>query len=477
MRVSEFFTLGVTQPSLDFVDVDVVCDLPVFVDPRALRLLPSNWGRDCVGLVHNFFQKVLGSIRLGNDSEGRQLLRTLREPNETHLGFSRGRSRGRALGRQSSDDVWKALASSQAVHSGLIEDLEDTILMVDGIGDDIVSDITTNLIRPALIEYTQAVCNTYRIPLTSGVDSGPLWDPAQQAWHNEFTSLPVVDHRKLLLVPKVVVRRKMDYSASEYYNDYILQHLSNIELSANTELVRMAKHGRRWVAKKDLADKYGRGKAVIVRETLNHPELLRRYRDQKNMHVRPPLGHIEIADEAGSSPPNWDALLEAVTALPTGTDEAASYQRAVESLLSALFYPALADPQPEHKIHDGRKRIDITYTNVATQGFFYWIAANYRAPYIFVECKNYGTELGNPELDQLAGRFSPDRGKFGVLVCRTFEDKRLFVQRCRDTAQDDRGYIVALDDSDLKLLVEARRQNDHAIQFQFLQERFQELVM
>src|SRR5207302_1265355 len=149
----------------------------------------------------------------------------------------------------------------------------------------------------------------------------------------------------------------------------------------------------------------------------------------------------------------------------------------IEDLLTALFYPALANPQIQHEIHEGRKRIDVTYTNVASYGFFKWLADNYTAPHVFVECKNYGREVGNPELDQLAGRFSPSRGKFGLLVCRSFEDKVLFVRRCRDTAIDDRGFIIALDDGDLATLVHAHKKQDVKREFDLLKARFDELIM
>ena len=60
--------------------------------------------------------------------------------------------------------VWEALSRSEAVTTGLIEDLEDTILFVPGIGFDIISDIATNIIRVQLIEFTQDVCGYYNIP-------------------------------------------------------------------------------------------------------------------------------------------------------------------------------------------------------------------------------------------------------------------------------------------------------------------------
>jgi len=131
----------------------------------------------------------------------------------------------------------------------------------------------------------------------------------------------------------------------------------------------------------------------------------------------------------------------------------------------------------QHEIHGGRKRIDITYTNLAVEGFFKWVAQHYPAPHIFVECKNYGKEVGNPELDQLSGRFSPSRGRVGLLVCRSFSNKKHFLKSCHDTARDDRGFVIALDDSDLKELVTARQRDDRRLSFAYLKARFDQLIM
>ena len=142
------------------------------------------------------------------------------------------------------------------------------------------------------------------------------------------------------------------------------------------------------------------------------------------------------------------------------------------------FFPALDMPQREFKIHQGRKRIDITYLNLASHGFFDWVnrVQAAPAPYVFVECKNYGSELGNPEIDQLAGRFSPVRGRLGLLCHRGFGDKAKLVQRCRDTALDDRGFMIALDDDDLAALVDERKRNPNSVSFRLLQQRFSELI-
>lgn len=73
--------------------------------------------------------------------------------------------------------------------------------------------------------------------------------------------------------------------------------------------------------------------------------------------------------------------------------------------------------------------------------------------YVVIECKNYKDEVANPELDQLAGRFSVNRGKLGLLICRSFENRALFVERCRDTFKDGQGLIVPLDDERVRTLL------------------------
>lgn len=477
MRVSEYFGLHRTQPSLEFVDIDIRGDVPVFVDPRTLRFIDSNWGQACVSLLQNFFDTVMTAIRSGDNAHARRLLSSLGEPNETRLGLSRDRAQGRGMGTELARDAWKSLSRSRAVGSGLLEDLEDTVLFVEGIGCDIVSDITTTIIRSQLIEFTHDACEYYGIPLEDDVISGQLWNARSRRWRQEYTRLPVSKGNRLLLVPKSIVRRNQTFDPGEYFNHYVLPQLQSDELQAGSGLVEVLKNGSRRVTKKSVKGKYGTGKRVNLETTVKHPAILQRYRADKSLRRQPP-GHLEIADLTDTEPPDWDALLRAVRAVPTGREAADDFHRAVEALLTALFYPALDMPTREFRIHSGRKRIDITYVNVADQGFFDWVNRVQRAPapYVFVECKNYGAELSNPEVDQLAGRFSSIRGRLGLLCHRGFGDKATLLARCRDTALDDRGFIIPLDDEDLARLVEARKRGSESLAFQLLRERFDALV-
>jgi hypothetical protein len=478
MRVSKLFKLGRTQATLDFVDVDTRRDTPLFISPRALSLVPSAWGDECVHLVQSFFSTVLERIRDGKNQEAEELLLMLREPNETRLGLSSGASRGRALGDGSAHDVWRALSRSVAAKTGLLKDLEDTVLMVDGISVDIISDMTTNIIRGPLIDYTQEMANQYGIPMSDGVPSGPIWNGARKEWSDGYVKLPVEKKTgKILLVPKAIVRQKIGYDANEYYRHFLLRHMQNAELEANGALVQILKRGKRRVTKSSLIAKHGSNKTAIVTQSLLHPKALAEYKKAQDEKPSTPLSNELIVKLEKAAETNWDALLRTVLDTPVGLAGAPAYEKSIEALLSALLYPQLCHPTFQHEIHDGRKRIDITYTNMGHAGFFQWLSRHYSSSHIFVECKNYGRELANPELDQLSGRFSPSRGQVGFLVARSFQNKALFLSRCRDTSRDGRGFILTLDDGDLTELVRSRKEDPLFEQYSLLKAIFDPLIM
>lgn len=456
MRVSEFYNLNRTQATLDFVDVDIENDTAVYIDPGAIRVLPDDWAKQSLEMISTFFHSVVDALQQGDQARVRELLIRLQEPNETHFGLSKGKSRGRGLGPFLVGKICNNLTMSKAARTGILEDLEDTALFVDKIGKDIVSDITTNVIRGMLISYTQSVCKMYGIPLEEGIYSGLAWDPQRREWCEEYTKLPVAKEKPLLLVPKAIVRYDLYLTKAEYFRKYLAPSLRDEELdNPASKLVKVAKDGHRSVNIEDIIAEYDKGKDSVADLTLKRVELFHSYKDDKRKNPSPLLTHDELSDVTGSPRVDYDTLLNAVLRIPAGQSGAQAYHRAVEQLLTALLYPALTHCIIESELDQGRKRVDISYTNVAQRGFFDWLTRQ-QVPcsYIFVECKNYGSEVGNPELDQLCGRFSPLRGKVGLLVCRSFDDKDRFIERCRDAALAQRGIVLPLDDDDLSALVD-----------------------
>lgn len=453
MRVSQQYKLKRKQAELDFVDVPLDTDIPVFVEPTAIRALDTQWSSQCVALLQNFFSNVIGAVKGGNRARAVALLGSLNERNDFHLGYSSGRSRGHAFGKGSAGSVWESLLTSKAAKSGVLSDLEDTALLIDGVGADMISDAVCNIIRAPLIEYTQDMCRYYGIPMVAGVSSGPCWDLQAQNWVAQHVELPMPRGESLVLVPKSIVRLAGVYDVGTYYRNYLLPEMQAQHLASGSSLVEVLKNKKRRVTKKSLMGLYGTSKDSVAKLTEQNPGVLAKYKKEKAEEPSCPISNSQLAEIEGSANVQLFDLYKEVVAIPPGKAHAYKYERAIEGLLSALFYPSLVHPVRQGSINQGRKIVDLRFTNAARAGFFRWVADHYTAPYVFVEFKNYSEDVKNPELDQLSGRFSKSGGQVGILICRNVSDRSKIDAICRDAAKDGRGYMIVLDDDDLKALV------------------------
>ena len=183
-RFSEYFKLNKFQAELDFVDVFIDNDTPLFVDPYVFKVRNDAWSVECNNLIVDFFGAVIQSIRSQNHKYAKNLLERLSEPKETHLGMGKENVFGKGVSGKQAGDLFDKLKNSKAAKTGYLKDLMDCELMIPGIGFDKISDITTNIIRGKLIEYTQAQCELYNIPM-SNTPSGRIWNSTEKRWMEE----------------------------------------------------------------------------------------------------------------------------------------------------------------------------------------------------------------------------------------------------------------------------------------------------
>ncbi len=475
MKLSQFFELNKEQAELDFVDINLEGDLALFVDPFALSIRKDAWSYRCTQHILSFFQTAIDAIRADNRQRARQVLTNLSEPNETRLGLSKDEPSGRGVSGKQAFDLYEALADSEAARTGLLSEIAECDLFIPGIGFDKISDITTNIIRGPLIEYTQKQCELHGIPLQEGVSAGKIWDMGIQDWTSVYASLLVWKGRRVLLVPKASVRYRLCLDSQEYYNHFMLDFLQAEHLQAGTSLVKVLKNGKRRVTKKSLKEVYPYSKAALYEFTKIHPDVLHTYKKiESNEREESNRKLDEDFDEAALC----DALSTALKTIPPGLSAASEFHNLIIGVLEFIFYPHLIYPIKEKQIHGGRKRIDITYTNAAREGFFLRLhtARQVASNMVMVECKNYVNDVANPELDQLGGRFSINRGRLGILVARSFSNRNLFIARCRDTANDGRGFIIPLVDNDILAMLEDIKQHRRQAIDARLEDIFNQLV-
>lgn len=481
IRFTEYFGVKKSQHEVDFVDIPLNAgDIPLFLDPYALSLREDRWSVESNQLIISFFQQIISELRNGNDSLVKYMLEHLHEPNETKLGLSRGnKSQGKGVSGIQSQKLFRALKKSKAVKTGVLSHLEECDLFIEGIARDKISDICTNIIKIKLIEYTQAQCKLHNIP-TRGCSIGLVWDTSRHRWRSQYWNLPVYENEDaIILVPKSIVRFNLSLSHVEYYRKFVLEFLQEDYYSKGS-LLRVLKNGdTRPPYKKTLEEKYPLSKEYLLEFSEENPQILKDYKKYKADEYDE-LSNSDIADATANIEKfDYRLLIKQLDDIKPGNKDANKFHDYAIGALEAIFYPELMSPTKEDPIHSGRKKIDITFCNSAREGFFEELSRIKKVPcpFIFFECKNYSADPSNPELDQLAGRFSPNRGRFGILVCRSFQDKELFYKRCNDTASDDRGFIIALDDNDLKLLLKFKSEGNTSAISKLLNGYYKRIVM
>lgn len=213
-------------------------------------------------------------------------------------------------------------------------------------------------------------------------------------------------------------------------------------------------------------------------------DALRRMRDIHDDPFRSvPAGSLLsiIGDRDYLKQPPCDSrtLLRELSEIPTGRADAHRYEGLASTAITAVFHPDLTNPRTQQPMDNGRKRIDITFDNMAQSGFFARLQNGHKkvCPYIIVECKNYSEDVANPEFAQLADRLSDRHAEVGFILCRSISNRAETLKQCQDR-YDRRGiFIIVLDDADLTQLLGLRERHDLDGVADYLEEKVREIVM
>lgn len=472
-KFTEFFGLKVEQDELNFLDIYAHQDIALFLDPFGISAMGTKWSKECENQIATYFQYLLDSIKVGDKQTIKKLLSALHEVNEVALGYSQNGSSGRGIGPKQAKEIQFAFETSEAAISGDIKDIADCALLIPGINRDKISDITSNILKKQLIEFTKEQCDLYSIPRKRVAISA--FDFETLTFKSYFDNLPVVNGKPKILLPISSVRQDPELSKDKYYRNFVLEFLRAEHSHAGDSLASVLKNGKIQVTIADLKKKYPMGTDFLYDFTKNNPKILEKYKDE--------LRRTALKGEKAKLEPKKriltaDERIEILKNIQTGTQEATNFHKITFDNLIEIFGNRLYDPKGEVKINNGRKRIDIVFNN-NDKGFFHQLNTlnKIHCPKIFIECKNYGKELGNPEIDQLQTRFSKQRGMFGILLCRTIENKEKMIQRCKDVLHDREGYIIALEDDDIKYLLKIKEQNKEEKIDHFMNQKLDEIIM
>lgn len=172
MKISDALGLEKNQFELDFVDVDIDGDLPLFIDPIYISKANTPMINKMYSTLNNFFEYLMDLINTGNITEARSIFMNLNEVNDIHLGLPKNESRGNGISEKYQKEIFDNILNTAKKHEGLLKQIQDIKIFVQGIDRDRISDMVSNIIKKELIEYTKQQCELNNIKLTPGVQTG-----------------------------------------------------------------------------------------------------------------------------------------------------------------------------------------------------------------------------------------------------------------------------------------------------------------
>lgn len=278
ITISEKLKLNKEQYELDFVNIYLDKDLPLFIDPWAIRQWNDQVSINSHNLISHFFEYLLDLIKNQDKSNAINILDWLHEPSETNLGLSK-KGKWLAIWKWQANDIYEKLLASKAIKTWLISDLEDTALMIDWIKEDKISDIVTNIIRWELIKYTQNQCILHWINLRKNTITWFYWDIEKNDWISNRTDMLIIDNKPILLIPKHFVTKNLSINYDNFYNFDILEFEQRRHLDMGSSLCRSIKWEIKAPFKNVINDEIKvNKKEYIYTFSKDNPEVLEEYK-------------------------------------------------------------------------------------------------------------------------------------------------------------------------------------------------------
>lgn len=163
MLFSDFFNIDPAMiKDYGAVDISLICDIPLFVDP----LLIFNSKKSEYAILHQeiirYFHFLATKAKNGLTPSEIKAWFSFNEIKQNWLGYSMSGNSGLALGIKFSDFLYEnipfALTNNGIQHG---EHIEKVMLLYEGSGKDKISDLTVNLIKKYLLDYTQTFARAY----------------------------------------------------------------------------------------------------------------------------------------------------------------------------------------------------------------------------------------------------------------------------------------------------------------------------
>lgn len=286
MQFSNYFNLQSVQGGFDFFDIDIGEDTKSFVDPYYIVRDKSHLGIQMTRSITSFMRELLLLVKSNQLQQSYNLCSKFGETKGTRLGYSVKCLDGHGAGEALSQKFVDSLFASKAVTSGVIKHLEESSLVCEGIGKDIISDITISLVKRQLIEFTGMICQKYGIPVKRSSEKLTYYCNITHQWKLDYFELPyVIDSNSnlesyIILIPASIVPEQVSYDHSLFYRNIAIPMYKEIAIKEQFPYVVKLKSGEDKVYSKDIKNdlRFQGNKPDMIEFINNDPESLMQYR-------------------------------------------------------------------------------------------------------------------------------------------------------------------------------------------------------
>lgn len=296
MFISDFLNLNsiTGHKDIEFIDIDLDRDTKLFIDPSLIAGSLDPWYTESNTTINSFFNNVFSCLRDNNNSKLKQLLDYGHEPNETKLGMSSGRPKGKGTTSDGLYDIFKTINTRNLLNDELIKNPMDLCVFVHDFGKDKMSDLVTNILRKQLNDFTLSQCHKHNIPVSPDkVNIGAYWNVNTNEWKTLIDNTLLINDKPILLVPKSIVRDEYIYSINTYLTKKVIEFVQDYHLKNETSLCRfrVLKNGNSYYEKPSKKKLYkielkdSTYKDYVTSKTLENPCLIVDFRNEISRRI------------------------------------------------------------------------------------------------------------------------------------------------------------------------------------------------
>lgn len=424
-RLNDFYNLSFSQADVDFAIPFLEEDIPMYLDPFLLWKSPSIQDTSLHMNLVSSLNQIGQMVNKNRKKEAEQLLIQMSECKETGLGTAKNKI-GHKISIKTAEEILQLYKSIPQIKANGIFHSEEIQLFVEGFSKDRLSDLSCNILKSFLIDYTIDQCKKHKVPM-SIINRIDVYDHKRNIVINERNvTLPVNPRTNLpiILIPKRWLRYMPWISYEDYFKDYFVKDIENIKKFKNK--IDILNYNRKNYSQVSI---YIKNKEKESDKCKNDP-----FFQQIPIH----LAKRKVKE-----------LLKLQTGKSDNADK--KYEELVSQVLISFLYPQLDFAQTQSRTDSGVLIRDLFFYNNRGIDFLSDIYSEYRVKQVIFELKNV-KELESQHINQINRYVSGNFGSFGILVTRN-EPKRKIIKNLIDLWSGQRKCILVLTDSDIEMML------------------------